>query len=237
MADNKCPDGTTWQLVTCGKPTKPPHKNEKNPGVCSRTKGFCVPPTPDWTCWQHGKNFILVKEPRHFKDCKDAVATFNKEAAEGKHEASTQPGLQFSGPPPTVSKSGKNWTAKIALRWSVDASKTVVTIPDITWDDMSDADRDAVRAVVAALQAHEEGHVQTAVDYAAELSANGGDILSATAPTEQEARDALKRKITERRQAVTSELNQRNNSYDDTTAHGVKQSNLPGGVDVRLECP
>ena len=238
MAD-KCPDGTTWQLVKCGKPTKPPHKDEKNPGTCSRTKGFCVPPTPDWTCWQHGKDYVLVKEPRHFKDCKDAVNTFNQETAQGQHEATTKPYLRYTSPPATTTaaKSGKSWTARTTLRWSVDASKTIVTIPEITWDDMTDADKAAAKSVADALLAHEEGHVQKAVDYAAELSAGGGDKLSATGATEQEARNALNQKITDRTREVGAELNKRNGDYDDITQHGVKQSNLPGGKDARLVCP
>lgn len=236
MAD-KCPEGATWELVKCGSPTKPPHKREKTPGTCSRTKGFCVPPTPDWTCWQHGKDYVLVKNPRHFKDCADAVDTFNKEAAQGLYEANTQPFVRYTSSTPKLTKTNGQWTASTALRWSVDASKTVVNLPEITWDNMSDADKAAVKRATDALLAHEEGHVQLAVDYAAELSANGGDKISATGATQQAARDALKERMADRTQEVVAELGQRNSTYDDTTEHGQKQSNLPGGVDAQLDCP
>ena len=52
---------------------------------------------------------------------------------------------------------------------------------------ISAADKAAVKAVTEALIAHEEGHVQTAVDYARELSSGGGDTRTGRGATEKAA--------------------------------------------------
>src|SRR5262245_40562745 len=101
-----CPKGTTYKLVPCGKPTKSPYTGENNPGTCSRVKGFGVPPTPKWTCWQHGRDYVTIKNRRDFKDCADAVATFAAEAKANKYEASTQPFLKYSGSTIAVTQKG-----------------------------------------------------------------------------------------------------------------------------------
>ena len=235
MADDDCPAGTTHMLVTCGKATQPPHKDEKNPGTCSRVKGFCVPPVPDWTCWQHGKSFSLVKKPRHFKDCADAVATFKKEKIAKKYDAKTQPALSSLHPSKATFRQSKGvWTASYTVTWSVDASNTVVTIPDISWDNMTAADIAAVQRVSEALQAHEEGHVAVADKYAKEIS---GETVSATGASQQAALTALEQALADHTIDVGTTLTDRGDAYDDLTAHGEHQSNIKGGMDVTLDCP
>ena len=79
-----------------------------------------------------------------------------------------------TAPQPILRQSKGKWTASFTLNWLADASTTVVTIPDIRWD-------------------------------------NGA--------------------------AVATELNDRGDAYDGDTLHGEHQSNINGGLDVRLECP
>lgn len=238
----KCPDGSTWILVTCGEPTKPPHDDEVNPGTCSRKKGFCIAPgqaLPDWACFQHGGKYNLVKIPLSFTDCAEAANYFSQEGAEDRYAGQTEPGLYYSSPETRSAKNSQGgWTYRTTIRWAVDAATTTVTLPDVSWPNMTDAEQAAVQNMTDALRAHEEGHIDVAGSYVDELNGSDGkgEVVSASGTTKAEAREALLQALAAREKAVKEALDSLGAEYDAITKHGLKQSAV-GGENVILVCP
>jgi hypothetical protein len=234
-----CPKGRNKVIVLCNEPTKPPHEDEKNPGVCSRPRAFCLAdgePTPDWKCWQHGgTDYRHEIEDKKFKDCADAAKQFAKDAMEGTATASS--GVYIKRPA-GQSKSVKNadgsFTYSTVPHYEIDHGKTYVAGVSISWPNMTAAEKAAVETAENALEAHEQGHVTIAEEYLEEL--NSGATVSATGKDQASAKAALIKKLEDMDAAVGQELNSRQQDYDANTDHGRHQSNI-GGVDVMLKCP
>lgn len=232
-----CKKGTLPVTVYCGKPTFPPHKGEKVPGVCTRHRQFCVKPgqpKPTYTCHQHWGPYIPNSYPLTFKDCNDAVANFKQalEQQQKKNIGWTKPNYRH-WIPNDATWSGKtgNWTASKPIHWFL--KDTTVTLPSIGWVDMTAADTAAVLEVTNALRAHEEGHVAIAVEYAQQID---GEVLTVTGKTKAEAEKALSAAIATREQEVNAEDHARHKAYDTKVKDGLEQSNI-GGKDCILRCP
>lgn len=235
----QCPQGSERLLVTCGKPTRPPHTDEKNPGTCSRTKVFCVSPgasAPDWACWQHDQQYQTETTSLTFQNCADAAEKLSQGLSSNQYAGGTIPVLTYAASFQYRRNNNGQWTCEATLRWSVNTAETVVRLPDITWPNMTAAEKAAVQRALNALRAHEEGHIRVAETYASELSANGGEKLSASGDSKQLAKEAVQQWLKTHEQNVTAELDRRGNAYDELTQHGLQQSNI-GGQDVLLICP
>ncbi len=98
---------------------------------------------------------------------------------------------------------------------------------------MTKADKAAFADFRGKLQAHEEGHMIIAEDYAKEIS---GTIKKASESTRKKAKKELQNELNKHRQEAQNTLDERRIAYDEKTDHGRKQSEV-GGEDVRLDCP
>lgn len=233
----KCGKGKVAQTVTCGKPTKPPHTDEKNPGTCSRTKVFCLArgeAAPDWTCWQHLPRYQTVYKEREFKDCADAAAQLQADAKNDIAAATTEYSIKDS---PTTSYSGTegNYTCTATPNWSFDRGKMVINLPRYSWPNMSAAEKAAVDKAINALRVHEEGHVTIVEEFVAEVDGRKSRI-SGSGTTKADALAACKKKLSEYEADIFAEHRKRQSEYDDKTKHGSKQSEV-GGEDAQLVCP
>lgn len=229
----KCTEGRTKVLVKCGEKTKPPHTDEVNPGTCSRVKAFCLAkgePTPDWNCFQHGGDDYPHKiTQRMFDNCADAV----KKLAE-VHAADSEIYLLASGKSKYSKNKNGSYTGEISLNWSIDRSISFVAGLEISWPNMSAADKAAVKDVQEALEAHEQWHFHIGEEYLQEL--NDGSKITVTGATKESAEKKLKAQIADKISMVNTELAKRQEDYDELTNHGVDQSKV-GGKDVKLKCP
>lgn len=232
-----CPKGRHKVVVTCGQPTKPPHTDEKNPGICSRPRAFCVPDggsAPDWSCWQHGgTTYEHDIRDLMFDSCRDAVEKLLQEAKDGKHTADSVVTIKRAKTKYTghANKDG-SYTVSTTMHWNM--HEVIISGIKVSWPNMSAADKAAVQALEEALEAHEQLHAQIAEEYLEEL--NHGEPVSATAKDQDSAVAALNQKLREFEAEIGAELDRRQTEYDDKTEHGMKQSNI-GGEDVILRCP
>jgi hypothetical protein len=102
----------------------------------------------------------------------------------------------------------------------------------IQWPHMTDADRRAVRAALAALRHHEIGHVRVA---AAEIAR-----LNAGTPTITPDAEAYRRAEMRRQDAGLAAIAAAQRAYDGLTAHGTRQERAGGalrGSATELRCP
>ena len=165
-----------------------------------------------------------------YNDCDDAARQLSWEKGVG----TTRPYLRYHAMRPQVSVNPDgSYNAVIRLTWRVDPYKTIVTLPEISWPNMTDAERLGVKDLVDAMLAHEEGHVRVAENYARDLS---GERLSVTGSSPEAAKAELMKQLAEHERAVATELDKKENDYDDLTEHGANQS-IVGGKDTELRCP
>jgi hypothetical protein len=220
-------------LVKCGEKTKPPHTDEVNPGTCSRVKAFCLEkgePTPDWNCYQHGgDDYPHQITKRMFDNCADAVKKLT-----GVPAAESEVYIKATGNSTYRKNKDGSYTGDISLSWSINRSASFVAGLEISWPNMSAADKAAVKEVQDALEAHEQGHFHIAEEYLQEL--NGGGKITVTAATKEAAEKKLKAQVADKISIGNTELANRQKEYDDLTNHGVDQSKV-GGKDVKLKCP
>ncbi len=230
---NKCTEGRMKVLVKCGEKTKPPYTDEVNPGTCSRVKAFCLAksePTPDWNCFQHGGDDYPHKiTQRLFDNCADAVKKLT-----GVHAADSEVYLKASGKLKYSKNKDGSYTGETSLSWAIDRSVSFVAGLEISWPNMSAADKAAVQEVQEALEAHEQWHFHIAEEYLQEL--NDGSKITVTSATKEIAEAKLKAQIADKISMVNAELTKRQKDYDELTNHGVDQSKV-GGKDVKLKCP
>jgi hypothetical protein len=102
----------------------------------------------------------------------------------------------------------------------------------IVWPHMTEADRLAVRAALAALRHHEIGHVRVA---AAEIAR-----LNAGAPTVTPDAETYRRTEMRRQDAGLAAIAATQRAYDRLTAHGTRQERAGGasrGPATELRCP
>jgi len=102
----------------------------------------------------------------------------------------------------------------------------------IEWPHMTEADRMAVRAALAALRHHEIGHVRVA---AAEIAR-----LNAGSPTVTPDAETYRRAEMRRQEAGLAAIAAAQRAYDRLTAHGSRQERARGasrGRATELRCP
>jgi Bacterial protein of unknown function (DUF922) len=170
-----------------------------------------------------------VTETKHqVKDCNEAVNWIKSSKETGSASSDVKPvvGKQVSG------KSGDKYTASADVKWKFnpDSSTTDLQIPE--WPDMSDADKAAVKKYRDALKAHEDGHHQTAKDWAASEKAK----ITGEGATPEEAQADLQQKLNDYQAAAQQKLDAANQQYEDTTHSGATQDAV-GGQNVELTCP
>jgi hypothetical protein len=108
-----------------------------------------------------------------------------------------------------------------------------MTMPDISWPNMSDADRVSLDRALKNLQTHEEGHVAVAAD----AMRGFNRVIEVSGSSKAEIAAAVQKATVEVKAAVLGLQEQ----YDAITAHGAKQSaaiehGLPPGDDVVFTC-
>ena len=177
---------------------------------------------------------------RQFKNCADAEQYIDRARTDptlevGEASAYITPTL---GPIKVGKQPDGRFKAEVTVTWSLDSSKTTMTLPDWCWPNMTAAEKSALKSFVDALKVHEEGHVTVTKDFGEEISGS----QSAVGPTEQQARSNLQTTLNKYTQEKDEELQLRTKFYDQKTDHGAKQSagpefGMPGGRDAILTCP
>jgi hypothetical protein len=161
-----------------------------------------------------GLTIKVVVHPMSFVDCIDAA-----EKLAGREIAFTHVSYRFHAVPDPSER------GRFLLAAKVDASGSSIDIPGVSWPHMTGADVEAVDRVVEAITVHERGHVAVAIASAAEVTKMHHIIVAgADRPAEL---------------ALSKLMNDRQDQYDEVTAHGVHQSRAPAGLDgndVRLVC-
>lgn len=102
---------------------------------------------------------------------------------------------------------------------------------NLSWPNMTEADRERVRAALAALRHHEVGHVRVAAEVVARLNA-APQTLTANA-------EVYRRSEMRRQDAGLEAIAAAQRAYDRITEHGLRQENAPGasrGPAAQLRC-
>lgn len=174
------------------------------------------------------------KEKKEFKDCRAAVENLSTADLADADAQLTK----TLGPVKTQRLADGNWAATREITWSLDASRSVMRMPEWSWTGMTAGDRAAVKDFTDALQVHETGHMEIATEFAESISGP----KTAVGLTESEAIANLQRRLHDEALEAQPEFDRRRIEYDDVTEHGVKQSQgsgagYPGGKNVYLQCP
>ncbi|MBV8886598.1 MAG: DUF922 domain-containing protein [Chroococcidiopsidaceae cyanobacterium CP_BM_RX_35] len=172
---------------------------------------------------------------KKFKDCNDFVDYLKSQLEVAKTVPALEIGkntFNFS-----TNKDG-SIEAVVDVKWSIDPKKSTITLPQLTWPNMTGAEKEALKDAMDALRVHEEGHIQVAEDFAKSISGP----VSATGRTSKEAARNLEAKIKNSFEDIKAKLDERGDEYDLATDHGRKQSEgpakgFPGGKNVLFACP
>jgi hypothetical protein len=176
------------------------------------------------------KKWKIKDIKKKFNSCKDAVDFINTGADIGEADAKILPKL---GKPTINPQSDGSFIAEVKVDWFLDPS-SVISLPIWTWGrNMTKGDKAAFVDFRGNLQAHEEGHMKIAEDYAKEIT---GITIKALGATKTKALKELQSELNKYQQEAQNTLDELTIAYDQKTDHGRKQSEV-GGEDVRLDCP
>jgi Bacterial protein of unknown function (DUF922) len=178
------------------------------------------------------------RDPREYKDCGDAAKQF-QDNDENSDFATAQARwtLDVADVPITASPAGGGYQASATVNFVVNDKQ--VNIPDWSWPNMTEAERQALQKYRDALFAHEEGHLQVADQFAQQES---GHTVTATGRTPAEAKANLQQAIENLLGQKRTDLQKDEDAYDEQTEHGGEQhrgpgAGYPGGDDVVFNCP
>jgi uncharacterized protein DUF922 len=158
-----------------------------------------------------------------FRSCSDYAHYMGTHyAAESRWSLLARPVGQPSG------GSGGTYTIQYLI-----ADGSYVADPRPTWPHMTTNEQRALAETLAALSAHEHGHLQLVTRY---IRAHPTERFDAT--TTAQAQDEIQRRL----DAYENEVQHEQDEYDAVTDHGIHQSlgpqhGFPGGNDTVLRCP
>lgn len=169
-----------------------------------------------------------------FKNCQEALDAIIKKEIKAQTTWGFKPILHGQS---TVEKlpNGKfKATQKTDFIYAPTLSKT--EMPTVTWPNMTDAEKQALKEVMDALLVHEQGHISIVKRELEKLSGK----TSAEGSTIKEALKKLKEEISNDK--IREKVTEVNRKYDIATDHGRKQSQgskhgYPGGNDAVFKCP
>jgi hypothetical protein len=173
-------------------------------------------------------------QEKKFKNCNEAVDYLNRGNLPGEADAQITPKM---GETRITEQPDGSFRAEVDISWSL-SDESTLELPEWTWRNMTESEKEALKAFVDALRVHEEGHMKVAEEYGKEIS--GTQV--GTGSTRSEAQKDLNNQLRKYQKRAQKELDRRRQDYDDKTKNGRKQSEgpqhgYPGGKDVRLNCP
>jgi|GEM_PF-571564 len=171
-------------------------------------------------------------EKHKWPDCNTAVAKLAmRDGRNGRPTAArTEYTLKYAHKGISVRKADGTWTYTGKATVSAEAT---VTLPE--WENLPNdpAVRKAWADAVDALRAHEEGHVAIAQDGTKTLN---GAAVRGSGSTAKAAEAAAVAAFEKRVEALSAEIELRQQEYDKKTENGIKQNEV-GGKSTMLICP
>lgn len=129
----------------------------------------------------------------------------------------------------TINRAGIYTIRYFAL---VDDSESSIVLPEISWSDMTEAERLRWAQIVANLRFHEEGHFTIANRF---LKTTNAQIQ----PLQSSLLDAIRKLLAEKEREIYADFSRVEDAYDTETAHGSRQSDADGslkGADIVYGC-
>jgi hypothetical protein len=170
-----------------------------------------------------------VREQRAFKSCEEARAWADVNLGQSNTEARVPP---IGSPTLAIGERDGQVTASVALDFKVDPTLSSMRLVEPVWPDMTEDEKEEVKAYVAAMHAHENGHIAVAEQAYAAMSG----VVEGVGATEAEARAAWLANAKDKLAATTGYVDYKGEEYDALTQHGRRQSELDG-VNTTLSCP
>jgi hypothetical protein len=121
----------------------------------------------------------------------------------------------------------------VTLKWTLPPGLQTITVPDISWPNMTPDEQQRLRAAMEALNAHEHGHLAVGQRFVDALPEEHFYVLRFR---------SIQDRIDGRRKKLEAELQAEQDRYDAVTHHGATQvlgprHGLPGGANIAFSCP
>ena len=172
---------------------------------------------------------VPKREQRPFQSCEEAQAWADTNLGQNNTEARVP---EVGSPELTIGERDGQVTASVRLDFKVDPGLSSMVLIEPVWPAMAEVEQDEVKAYVAAMHAHEDGHIAVAEQAYAAMSG----VVEGVGATEAEARAAWFANAKEKLAATQRYVDYRTEEYDALTEHGRKQTAVDG-VNTTLNCP
>jgi Bacterial protein of unknown function (DUF922) len=121
----------------------------------------------------------------------------------------------------------------VTLKWTLPPGLQAITVPDISWPNMTPEEQRRLRAALDALDAREHGHLAVAQRFVDALPEEHFRVLRFC---------SIQDRIDGRRKKLEAELQSQQDEYDAVTNHGATQilgprRGFPGGTNTAFSCP
>lgn len=167
--------------------------------------------------------YTPILEPRPYRSCSEAVNAIESDAKAGQWHAHTTPKLSASFSWTDIPRVGKRYKLVAKALWSVDFEKSKVVLPRYKWPNMTWTESVIWSGLEAALQLHEEGHLETAIEYCRKRSLVEEIVYGATQEQARDNMDTRAAELSAEDGEVQQGHDQAQDIYENVTKHGITQ--------------